>query len=660
MSAAERNGHHNVVGFFGTANSKNGPSGLSGCPEYNRAEYFQRENGGLHKTAGELGGLTATGNGYLISQVTPSSNIGQGVSITAIKQLRSEYLDMQYRDQNADFCRSEYMTQGLTYMKDLFNELDDDTSLTISIANFFDAMSDFADKPTSEAARTTVQQAALSMSGSFNLIHNEMVDLYNSQNTSAMTVASQINEIAAEIAGLNEAIAGYEISGQSANDLRDQRNLLLDELSGYTKIAFSEDDTGMVSVAVAGQTLVDGKTASTISITKATDEINTICQQLADLNDDILAGGGATAAQADERDALIAALDSISGKLTCTVNGDDTATVTIDYVDSTTMTAATDTLVSGSTFTAATGDAVAEYPGADDEYVLRLGDTYLNTDSLESGELHAHLTLRDGGSVSEAGIPYYISQLDELARSVVQAVNECMNTGYTFPDEENGFASVTGVDMFEDFGNAYALVTAGNFTLSAAVTQSVWNIAASDKPIDLTAADTQSANNVVALKLAELIDTNDFSGTLDGMIAHLGVKLKNDGRHAGHAPFPGEKHGKPEAIHLRRIAGRGSRQSDHVSADICRLFENGHNDRRDFGQADKRYGNCRPVNKSGAHYDKEVTHANHKQHDVGQLSVQPEREFEPAFKAAGTGIHGKSHQRHFRRPRQDHAEPGRQ
>jgi flagellar hook-associated protein 1 FlgK len=190
------------------------------------------------------------------------------------------------------------------------------------------------------------------------------------------------------------------------------------------------------------------------------------------------------------------------------------------------MTAFTDTLVSGSTFTAATGDAVAEYPGADDEYVLRLGDTYLNTDSLESGELHAHLTLRDGGSVSEAGIPYYISQLDELARSVVQAVNECMNTGYTFPDEENGFASVTGVDMFEDFGNAYALVTAGNFTLSAAVTQSVWNIAASDKPIDLTAADTQSANNVVALKLAELIDTNDFSGTLDGMIAHLGVKLK--------------------------------------------------------------------------------------------------------------------------------------
>lgn len=467
----------------------------------------------------------AGGEKYLINQVTASSNGGQGVTITSIEQIRSTYLDEQYRDQYADFCSSEYITQGLTYLENLFNELDDDTSLTVSISNYFDALSDFAGDPTSEAARTMVQQTALSMTENFSLISDEMVDLYNDQNTSVKTVAAQMNEISKAIAELNEAIAEYEIAGETANDLRDKRNVLLDQLSGYADITFSESGS-LVSVLLAGQSLVDGKTYSEIAVTSATDEINTISQQLADLNDDIIAAGFITSGQADERDALIGALESISGKVTCTVNADETATVTIDYVDAA-MTAVTDTLVSAGTFTATTSDTVVEYKGADEEYVLKLADTYLNTESLECGELFAHMTLRDGESTLQAGIPYYISKLDELAQSIARTANECINTGYTYPDEENGYISVTGVDMFEDFSDSYDLVTAGNFTISSSVAESVWNIAASDTEIDLGSQNTQSANNKVALLLADLINTNDYSAMLDGLIAHLGVAVSS-------------------------------------------------------------------------------------------------------------------------------------
>ncbi len=468
--------------------------------------------------------IPPNGGGYLINQITPSSNVGQGVKINSIKQIRSNYLDNQYRDQYSDFCSSEYRTQGLRYVEDLYKELDDHTSLTVSIANYFDALGVLAKNPASEAARTTVQQMALSMSENFNLINNEMVDLYNSQNTSVNTVASEINQLAKSISELNGAISEYEISGESANDLRDKRNLLLDQLSGYSDITFSEDDNSMVNVTIAGQTLVDGKTHNDITVTTATDEINDICQQLANLNP-IIAGGGATADQLADRDALVAALGSISGKVDCTVNGNGTVNVSINYVNSST-TAVTDPLVSGSTFTPTTSDAVIEYVGGNDEFVLKLGDTYLNTDSLESGELYAHLSLRDGSTSSEAGIPYYIGRLNALAQSIVKSVNECMNTGYTYPDAENGNTSVTGVDMFEDFGDQYSLVTAGNFTLSADVAKSVWNIAASDKPIDLSASNTQSSNNKVALQMAELINTHDYSNSLDGLISHLGVAVK--------------------------------------------------------------------------------------------------------------------------------------
>jgi len=454
--------------------------------------------------------IEAAGNGYLINQITPSTNVGQGVTVTNISQIRSAYLDEQFRNQYADFCSSECMTQGLRYLENLFRELDDDTSLTISISEFFDALSDFANDPTSEAARTMVQQTALSMTENFKLIRKEMVDLYNDQNSSVKTVATQINQIAKEIAALNEAISKYEVSGETANDLRDKRNLLLDKLSGYADITLSVNGS-MIDVRIAGETLVEGKTSHEIEITTATDEINTICQQLAQLNDDILAAGTITAEQEDMRDALIGALTEISGKITCTVDAaDGTVGVTITYVDHTTTSVVSEPLVSGAAFTAAADTAVCEYAGAGAEFVLKLGGRYLNTGTLESGELYAHLFLRDSGSAS-----------------VVQSVNECMNAGYTYPDAENGYASVNMVDMFEDFGDSYGLVTAGNFTLSAAVSESVWNLAASDTEIDLDANDTQSANNKVALRLAELFNTEDYSATLDGLISHLGVDVQS-------------------------------------------------------------------------------------------------------------------------------------
>ncbi|NMA25575.1 MAG: flagellar hook-associated protein FlgK, partial [Clostridiales bacterium] len=198
--------------------------------------------------------IDPVGYGYIINQITPGTNVGQGVSVTNISQIRSAYLDEQFRSQYADFCKSESMTQGLRYLENLFRELDDDTSLTISISDFFDALSDFADDPTSEAARTTVQQTALSMTENFRLIYKEMLDLYNDQNASVKTVASQINQVAKEIAALNEAISQYEVSGETANDLRDKRNLLLDKLSGYAEITLSENGS-MVDVRIAGETL---------------------------------------------------------------------------------------------------------------------------------------------------------------------------------------------------------------------------------------------------------------------------------------------------------------------------------------------------------------------------------------------------------------------
>jgi flagellar hook-associated protein FlgK len=434
-------------------------------------------------------------------------------------------LDEQYRDQYADYCESEYLTQGLGYLEDLFNELDDKTSLTASLSSFFDALSDFADDPTSEAARTSVQQTAVTLTGNFNMIYNEMIDLYNDQNKSVKTVATQINELASEIAALNKTIGDYERSGQTATELRDRRNALVDKLSGYVDITCTEDATGMVTVQVAGETLVEGKIYNEIQITAQTDEMNSICGAIASFNDQITAAvaGGAPAediaALEAQRDALCSRLQVVAEGVGITIEADQTATVTFAGQD----------LVVGSTAAAVSADAVRAYAGADIKNILRLGETYLTTDTIQGGELRAHMRLRDDNTTEATGIPHYVDQLNKLARTIVKTMNECMNTGYTYPDEENGYSSVTGpdVDLFEDFGGDYDSVTAGNLAVSASVLASVWNLAGSSREIHLDAEDTQNSNNVVALRLAELINTGSFKSDLDSLISKLGLQVQS-------------------------------------------------------------------------------------------------------------------------------------
>lgn len=205
--------------------------------------------------------------------------------------------------------------------------------------------------------------------------------------------------------------------------------------------------------------------------------------------------------------------------------------VDIKYVDKGTMTSVTKSLLDTTNVqTAVSASETAEYDGANDKFVLKLGATYLDLGNVTSGELNAHLQLRDSDSANNGGIPYYISRMNELAQTLAKTLNECMNKGYTYPDAENGNTSVTGIDLFKDFGNSYSLITGGNFTLSNDVLKSVWNLAGSDKEINLNSPSgtTNAQNSVIAGEMSKLASTNSYSDCLDSIVAHLGLELKSE------------------------------------------------------------------------------------------------------------------------------------
>ena len=95
--------------------------------------------------------------------------------------------------------------------------------------------------------------------------------------------------------------------------------------------------------------------------------------------------------------------------------------------------------------------------------------------------------------------------------------------GYAYPTTENGSTTVKAGNFFDVPDDDYSQITGGNFSLSAAVKDSVWNIAASGEPIDLSASSTNASNSDIAEQLYELVSGGTFNSTLNTFVGSLSI-----------------------------------------------------------------------------------------------------------------------------------------
>ncbi|MPM09138.1 hypothetical protein SDC9_55454 [bioreactor metagenome] len=476
----------------------------------------------------------------MIRPVTENT-IGRGVEVISIQQIRSEYLDNQYRDLNSSYRYSDSNAQSLTYLEGLFNsETDDGEGLTGAIEDFFSALDTFTEDTTSEENRITVQKSALSMTQSFNLVNQEMESLWADQNDSISTVTQEINSAAKKLTQLNESIASYERSGDIANDLRDERNLLLDELSGYVDITYNNNETNssMVDVQISGISLVEGTTANTIQVNSAashSDEIDALTSDIASTNDAI------SSALASDPSADTSALQTqLSGYLTDLGNY-ITVSSSADSNGITDVTYNGVSLVSGSTSTSI-GDAVENNLTAwisfnKNNLSLNGSELSIEAGTVESGELYAHMEMVSSTDSENPGIPYYMDQLNDLAREIAQNINDIHLTGYSY-DADDSIAATTSkngiyffnVDTETDVdGNVteeyYDRVTAGNFSISGDISNSVWNIAGSSVQVYSDGTTMDTGNSEIASALYKDLTDSGYYSSLNGIVGHLSIAL---------------------------------------------------------------------------------------------------------------------------------------
>ncbi|MDR0937582.1 MAG: flagellar hook-associated protein FlgK [Oscillospiraceae bacterium] len=179
--------------------------------------------------------------------------IGSGAKVKILDQIRDEFLDRQYRTEDNKRAEWETRTKSLTYVEALF-EGADQAALESNLAGLFAAFNTYQQQEANDKAQ---REATLSLANAlienFHQIYNQLEAIQKSENDAINVMVSEINNITTGIAQINRQIYAFEAMGdQYANDLRDKRNVLLDELSTYVNINYHEDNTGKFHVYLGG------------------------------------------------------------------------------------------------------------------------------------------------------------------------------------------------------------------------------------------------------------------------------------------------------------------------------------------------------------------------------------------------------------------------
>lgn len=203
--------------------------------------------------------------------------IGSGVEVTKIEQQRDLYYDIKFWNNNSLLGEQTVRNNYLLQIEDGFNEMKVE-GFTTEYEKFFKAIDDLKNDPSSLVIRDELINYGESFSDYLNDIQTSLTSLQAEVNTEVGNKVDQINNLSEQIASLSSQIITIELTGAKANDLRDRRATLLDDLSSIVPIEVNEEffDNGKTNftVKISSHTLVSNYTANSLKVVSRADKVN--------------------------------------------------------------------------------------------------------------------------------------------------------------------------------------------------------------------------------------------------------------------------------------------------------------------------------------------------------------------------------------------------
>lgn len=190
------------------------------------------------------------------ASIVSNKQTGLGTYYSETRQVRDYFLDQTYREENGRLSFYNLTYNTFKEVENTLGELDGE-SFNDSLTQFWESIEELAKEPSSSVKQGLFVQRANQFLNRAKAVYTDLSQLQDNLNKQVKKDVDRVNEISKRIYELNNNILKIECAGiEQANDLRDERNALLDELGGLMNISYKEDVDGAVMIKAEGHALV--------------------------------------------------------------------------------------------------------------------------------------------------------------------------------------------------------------------------------------------------------------------------------------------------------------------------------------------------------------------------------------------------------------------
>ena len=238
-------------------------------------------------------------NSYNYCSSIGSLQIGNGAQLVAINRNRAQWLDNYFREQYTEYGYYNQIGSMTNNIENLMNNELSSTGLQQKLSDFFSASQALTTDPTNNAYRIAFVEAAEdvanmlnSMSSSLQSMREQAVgtigDPDSFDKSQIKMSVDELNDKLAQLAEINTEISKSMAGGSANNDLLDQRDVLLDEISQAMPLTITTNTNGTVNVHLGNKVLVEGgEQKLQLNAVQTDDENNPVAIQLLDMEGNV-------------------------------------------------------------------------------------------------------------------------------------------------------------------------------------------------------------------------------------------------------------------------------------------------------------------------------------------------------------------------------------
>ncbi len=186
--------------------------------------------------------------------------VGLGVQYGETRQVRDYFLDKTYRTESGRAGFYEISADALMHVEDILKEANEDEAFSGALSQFWNSIQELAKDPSGSVTQGLFVSKAQTLLDRAAEVYNGIRDYQNNLNRQIKDYVDKINDYGKELVKLNDEIVEVEAkirnangivdNIENANDLRDRRNLIVDQLSELVNVTFEEDSDGFMNVRI--------------------------------------------------------------------------------------------------------------------------------------------------------------------------------------------------------------------------------------------------------------------------------------------------------------------------------------------------------------------------------------------------------------------------